>query len=235
MKKRRCIAAGLILSSVLTLGCTAKESHSIDYMAAIQQSVSVGDFDTAKLYESARNQKIKELGLNYDTTDFFSEKNVTKVHENIQNYVQNGCKVSPTQPEYVRYFSDNDVVMLAKVAYCEARGIKSKTEIACVMWTILNRYDAGYAKSISAVILSPSQFAYRSSAPMVSDYGYDLYALAYDVLENWSKEHSGRTDVVRVLPKEFMWYAGNGVSNRFRCHYRCGHYYQYYLGYYYDA
>ena len=228
--------ASILLASTMTLGCTALEpSQPTDYMAAMQQAVSIGDIETAKLYETARNQKIKELGLNYDATDFFSEKNVTKVTENMQNYVQNGCKIAPTEPEYVRYFSDNDVVMLAKVAYCEARGIKSKTEIACVMWTILNRYDAGFAKSISGVILSPNQFAYRASAPMISDYGYDLYELAYDVLENWSKEHSGRSDVIRVLPKKFMWYAGNGVSNRFRCHYRCSHYYQYHLGYYYDA
>lgn len=228
--------ASILLASTMTLGCTALEpSQPTDYLAAMQQAVSIGDIETAKLYETARNQKIEELGLNYDTTDFFSEKNVTKVAENIQNYVQNGCKFTPTEPEYVRYFSDNDVVMLAKVAYCEARGIKSKTEIACVMWTILNRYDAGFAKSISGVILSPNQFAYRASAPMISDYGYDLYELAYDVLENWSKEHSGRSDVIRVLPKKFMWYAGNGVSNRFRCHYRCSHYYQYHLGYYYDA
>lgn len=126
------------------------------------------------------------------------------------------------EPEYIQYYTPTDTLMLAKVAFCEARGITSKTEIACVMWTILNRYDDGYANSISAVILAPNQFAYRNSAPTVSDYGIDLKELAEDVLSRWNREKNGETDVGRVLPKDYRWYSGNGHSNFFRNAYRGG-------------
>ena len=59
----------------------------------------------------------------------------------------------------VTYYSNEDVLLLAQMAYCEARGLKSKTEIACVMWTILNRHDAGYG-SIKHIITAPNQYAY---------------------------------------------------------------------------
>ena len=63
--------------------------------------------------------------------------------------------------------------MLAKVAYCESRGIKSKTEIACVMWVILNRVDnSNFPNTISGVILQPQSICisvqmYQQSAIMV--------------------------------------------------------------------
>lgn len=104
--------------------------------------------------------------------------------------------------------------MLAKVAYCESRGIKSKTEIACVMWVILNRVDnSNFPNTISGVILQPNQFAYSANVPTVSDYGYDLKVLATDVLNNWAKEKAGRTDYVRCLPKEYLYYGGDGIHN----------------------
>lgn len=112
-------------------------------------------------------------------------------------------------------YTEQDVTLLAKVAFCEARGIKSKTEIACVMWTILNRYDNGYG-TIQAIVTAPSQFAYYSSAPTVSGYGYDLVALAQDVLYRWSKEKNGIADVGRVLPKEYLYFTGDGDHNYFR-------------------
>ena len=239
MKKRRFLIVGVILGLSMSLtasSCSANSyDYSIDYMQKMQEAVAAGDYRQAREYESARNQKIIKLGLDYEATDFFSDGNNEKVAENIAKYIANVAQNNTTQPEYVRYFSDADVVMMAKVMYCEARGIKSKTEIANIGWCILNRVDDGnFGYGISGVILSPNQFAYRRSAPTVNDHGYDLIVLAYDVLENWSKEHSGRTDYVRTLPKQYKWYAGNGVSNRFRCHFRCNHYYQYELGYYYQ-
>lgn len=119
-------------------------------------------------------------------------------------------------------YSSEDPVMLAKVTFCEARGIKNKDELAAVMWTILNRYDAGYSQTLKGVILAPNQFAYRASAPMVTDYGIDLYELAVDVMDRWAAEKLGEVDVGRVLPPDFLWYAGDGRHNYFRNAYRGG-------------
>lgn len=122
---------------------------------------------------------------------------------------------------YTRQYTSTDAVMIARVMFLEARGIQSKTEIACVGWTILNRVDAGYG-SISAVITAPNQFAYSASASTTSDYGYDLIALATDVLDRWSREKAGQTNVGRVLPKGYLWYAGDGKHNYFRNQYKGG-------------
>lgn len=122
---------------------------------------------------------------------------------------------------YTRQYTSTDAVMMARVMFLEARGIQSKTEIACVGWTILNRVDSGYG-SIFAVITAPNQFAYSASASTTSDYGYDLIALATDVLDRWSREKAGQTDVGRVLPKGYLWYAGDGKHNYFRNQYQGG-------------
>lgn len=122
---------------------------------------------------------------------------------------------------YTRLYTPAEAVMMAKVMYCEARGVRSRTEIACVGWTICNRVDAGYG-ALAKVITAPNQFAYRAGAPTVSDYGYDLAALAADVLDRWSRERAGQTDVGRVLPRDYLWYAGDGRHNYFRNRYRNG-------------
>jgi len=125
------------------------------------------------------------------------------------------------QPIATTYYVEEDVELLSKVAFCEARGIQSKTEIACIMWTILNRHDNGYG-SIRDIITAPNQFAYYSSAPTISDYGYDLRALAQDVLDRWNQERNGAKEVGRVLPKDYLWYSGDGTRNYFRNQYRSG-------------
>ena len=147
MKKRRFLIVGVILGLSMSLtasSCSANSyDYSMDYMQKMQEAVAAGDYRQAREYESARNQKIIKLGLDYEATDFFSDGNNEKVAENIAKYIANVAQNNTTQPEYVRYFSDADVVMMAKVMYCEARGIKSKTEIANIGWCILNRVDDG--------------------------------------------------------------------------------------------
>lgn len=132
------------------------------------------------------------------------------------------------KPEMITYYSENDVRLLAQVCFCEARGIKSKTEVACIMWTILNRHDFGYG-SIKDIVTAPNQFSYYSSAPTISDYGYDLVGLASDVLERWNNEKNGVYDVGRVLPKDYLWYSGDGKHNKFRNQYKTSSYWDYSL------
>lgn len=116
---------------------------------------------------------------------------------------------------FTKRYTKSDATVIAKIMYGEARGIKSKTEIACIAWCILNRVDAGMGKNIQAVALAANQFYYKAGAPTVSDHGYDLVALATDVLDRWSQEKAGQTNVGRVLPKQYKWYAGDGSHNWF--------------------
>lgn len=110
-----------------------------------------------------------------------------------------------------------DAVMMAKVMYCEARGIGDKRELSMIGWCILNRLDSGkFQGSISTIITADNQFAYRKSAPTVNDFGIDLFALAQDVLLRWQAEREGQTDVGRTLPKNYCFYGGDGHHNYFR-------------------
>ena len=133
-----------------------------------------------------------------------------------------------TSPEgsYQKKYNSDDAVMMARTMWNESRGIQSKTEIACVGWTALNRVDAGAAAgfrdTLSGVLTQANQFAYTASAPTTSDYGYNLVELATDVLDRWSREKAGQTNVGRVLPKDYKWYAGDGKHNYFRNQYQGG-------------
>lgn len=158
-----------------------------------------------------------------DLYEFFGDKRLLTKHE-VSRYLGKDPRTvenASAGAGYTKRYTSTDAVMMARVMFLEARGIKSKTEIACIGWTILNRVDAGYG-SIQKVITAPNQFAYRASASTTSDYGYDLVALATDVLDRWSKEKAGQAAVGRVLPKGYLWYAGDGKHNYFRNQYKGG-------------
>lgn len=132
---------------------------------------------------------------------------------------QSGNQATKPPASYQKRYTKAEAVMLAKTMYNESRGIKSKTEIACIGWVVANRVDAGnrklYGGTIGEVLTKPNQFAYTAGAKTTSDYGYDLVALATDVLDRWSRESSGQTNVGRVLPRDYLWYKGDGRHNWF--------------------
>lgn len=100
-----------------------------------------------------------------------------------------------------------DVDVLAQLLWTEARGVRSRTEQAAVIWCVLNRVDAGLGSDPIAVATDRAQFAYDPSAPILDD----LRALAQDVLERWQTNAPGR-----VLPQDYMWFRGKDGRNWFR-------------------
>lgn len=118
-----------------------------------------------------------------------------------------------------------DAEMLARLAWCEGRGCTT-TNQAAVMWCVLNRVDdPRFPDSIQDVILAPGQFYYLSWAPVTDD----LLALAQDVLARWRMEDM-LVDAGRVLPSEYVYFAGNGVENIFRTAYRGGEFWDWSWG-----
>ena len=115
---------------------------------------------------------------------------------------------------YIQHYTEQDAIDIAKVLYHECRGVPSKTEQACVAWTILNRVDC-YDSTVYSVVRSPNQFAFYESAPVWDE----LLDLAHDVLERWSREKTGETNVGRVLPKEYIYFEGRDSHNHFRDNY----------------
>lgn len=106
---------------------------------------------------------------------------------------------------------DEDAEMLARLAWCEARGC-SVTGQAAVMWCVLNRVDdPRFPDSIHDVILQKNQFYYIPGAPVTEE----LLSLARDVLARWRMEDL-LVDAGRVLPEGYCWFRGDGQHNYFR-------------------
>ena len=118
----------------------------------------------------------------------------------------------------IMYYTENEVVMMAKVLYRECRGIPSDTEKACVVWSVCNRVDSDRfnGDTITEVVTAPNQFAYSYDTPVWDE----LYELALDVLTRWNSERNGEVSVGRVLPKDYAFYTGDGVHNYFRNKYK---------------
>lgn len=123
----------------------------------------------------------------------------------------------PLPVDYEIYDSevpDTDAVFLAKTMYGEYRNAKNKEQCAAVAWNILNRVDNEYyPDTIEKVVTQPSQYAgYNECNPVDAD----LYDIALDVLYRWRIEKLGVGDVGRILPKEYLYFNGNGVVNIYR-------------------
>jgi hypothetical protein len=106
--------------------------------------------------------------------------------------------------------NEADVIILAKILYSECDVVKSETERACVIWTILNRVDKNHT-SIEYEVTKPHQFAWNPKAP-VQDNHVDL---ARDVLQRWYTEKETGENCGRVLPKDYCFFYGDGRHNHF--------------------
>ena len=116
------------------------------------------------------------------------------------------------EPEYEMYFSEDDVVAMAKMLWGEARGCELDNQQKAV-WCVLNRVDdPRFPDTIQGVLSQPSQFfGYSPNFPVTDE----LYTVALDVLTRWSLEKQGVT-VERELPNTYLWFTGDGVQNHFR-------------------
>lgn len=130
-----------------------------------------------------------------------------------------GLKVQQTvalpEPEYEMYFTDADVIAVAKMLWGEARGCTRDNQ-AMAVWCVCNRVDdPRFPDTILGVVAQPSQFYGYSPRFPVTD---ELYAVALDVLTRWSMEKQG-AEIVRELPTEYLWFTGTGKENVFRSTY----------------
>ena len=162
--------------------------------------------------------------------------NTVEIAPDLAIYSPEPEAATPVQPavEPAKLYTEADVEMLARLIYTEARGVRSKTEQAAVVWVVLNRLDNPnrLQKTIAEVVCAPHQFDYRPWAPVLPEFE----ELAEDVLERWQAEKSGvenvgratagspaspggasrsAEDVGRVLPVEYQYFEGRGGHNWF--------------------
>ena len=116
------------------------------------------------------------------------------------------------EPVYKMYFTDADVVAVAKMLYGESRGCSIDNQQKAV-WCVLNRVDdERYPDSIIEVLSQSGQFhGYSPNHPIWDE----LTAVAEDVLTRWSLEKQG-VAVNRELPKSYLYFTGTGKENIFR-------------------
>ena len=122
------------------------------------------------------------------------------------------CVVEVAEPEYEMYFTEADVVAVAKMLWGEARGCALDNQQKAV-WCVLNRVDdPRFPDTIQGVLSQPSQFhGYSPDFPVWDE----LKEVARDVLTRWSLEKQGVT-VERELPNTYLWFTGYNGSNHFR-------------------
>lgn len=113
-------------------------------------------------------------------------------------------------------YNCEDVNALCKLVYGEARGCTIEKQ-AAVVWCILNRVDdERFPDTILEVVKQPSQFfGYKENFPVLPE----IQEIVVDVLDRWAAEKSGVEDVGRVLPKEYLYFSGDGKQNYFTIEY----------------
>lgn len=170
-------------------------------------------------------QPIYNITLQVDPSMIEYVEPETDILEESEPVVEPEVKDEPVTIKHI--YTEEDVTYLAKTVYGEARGL-SKTEQAAVVWTILNRVDNTEfnQNTIISVITAPSQFSgYKTSHPVDPE----IRELVIDVLDRWAREKAGETNIGRVLPKEYVFFVGNGVRNMFSKEWRSENYWDWSL------
>lgn len=180
------------------------------FLLAAMMCVSVcGCSDTPASPEQAPATDVEEVE-NVDTVEISPQY--------ISNTDALEIAMPTTNTAEVRYYTDDEVIMIAKLLQRECGGVSSVTEQACVAWTVCNRVDSDEfdGDTISEVVTARDQFAYRDDTPVYDE----LYELAQDVLTRWNAERNGEVSVGRVLPKDYTYFTGDGTHNYFRNAYK---------------
>lgn len=147
----------------------------------------------------------------------------------VQKQLKSAEEVQDTpEPQIiVRYATEQEqeehnqetLLALARTVWGEARGCTT-TEQAAVVWCVLNRVDSpDFPDDILEVLEQPNQFSgYGANYPVWPE----ILSLVEDVLDRWEMEKTAVGDVGRVLPKEYVFFEGDGQHNYFRTEYRGG-------------
>lgn len=129
-------------------------------------------------------------------------------------YIDRAAKPAPLK----LVATDEEITMIAQTMWAEARGL-SKMEILAVGICVLNRVlDPRWPDTVSGVLRQPHQFAWTGREP-VDDV---LLSIAMDATILISREVAGEVLDNRVLPREYVYFAGDGRHNYFRTAYRGG-------------
>lgn len=180
------------------------------------------------------DEPIEEIRVDPEQVQNLTPDSMNNVEEEVVAEIENVAEPlmaigvnEKSEPKPIDISFDDDVVnYLAKTVWGEARGC-STIEQAAVIWCILNRVDSELSYMPDDIISVITQRdgegyyhfrGYDASFPVEDD----IYELVVDVLSRWELEKTGVEDVGRVLPKEYLYFHGDGEHNHFRDKYSGG-------------
>lgn len=152
------------------------------------------------------------------TSEPEQEVRVCKITEYVYVPVEKTVEIETERIVYESLPADEyraeELDALARLLYGEYRGV-SIDQQAAVVWCVLNRVDSDnpyFPDSVLEVITQPYQFAgYSPNNPVLDN----LRLTAEDVVRRWELEKLGVGEVGRILPKEYLFFTGNGTVNTY--------------------
>ena len=126
-----------------------------------------------------------------------------------------GYEINRDAEDYVWYYTDTDVAMLASTISNEIGGSDNYAQLTAVGWCACNRVDSArwVENTIGATVSRPSQFAYDGG------YIYEgkCYDIAATVLQDWNdeKNYPGYVGPSRSIAPDYLNFWGDGVNNHF--------------------
>ena len=110
------------------------------------------------------------------------------------------------------YGTEEDVNLLCQLVYGEGNGL-TDYEKSLIVWCVMNRVDdERFPNSIQEVITQKGQFyGYKINFPITKE----NLKIVYDVLLRYYNNLDGRT-----LPKDYLYFHGDGKHNYFRKEYK---------------
>lgn len=114
----------------------------------------------------------------------------------------------------------DDIADLAYAIWGEAGVVHDTTQRAAIAWVILNRVDEtsregmGRWNTIHEVVTAPGQiqgYWRHLGEPIPEEYA----KLAQDVLTRYYQEKTGKVNVGRVIPQEYLFWKGDHVSQNY--------------------
>jgi hypothetical protein len=177
-------------------------------------------------YGALKNNETLEIELNDSKTALESVKNeLASVQESLQIEIEKSASLNNEietansiiaalkSEEYIvgATVTKAEIDMIAKTVWGEARGL-NEFEQSMVVWCILNRVDDKQC-SIAEIVTAPNQFhGYNKNHPVTDE----IRTLVEDVIVRWKMEKVCNWNVGRTLPKEYLWFHGDGKHNYFR-------------------
>ena len=208
----------MIISQIWGHPVKPKEVISIPSIpvVTIRNDETVTITDEAPIFpETGFSKFIEEIPI-LKADELSSESGFTRFLEKTD--VEIPDKTEPLQWEEGMAIAEHNVgeeavKRLAILLEGEGGGLESLTELSGVGWIVINRvYYSECPDDIIGVITQDGQFDGYTEQGYYSERSYWL---ANDILARYERELAGEEDVGRTLPKDYLFFYGDGEHNYF--------------------